>query len=160
FFFMVRRLVNAPTAAFATILFVCFDGLLVPPWMAASYTPWHSVPAITQALFFASVWLINARAQHGRFIYVLSVGSAIGLVFLAHTVPALILAAITAAVALVTQGVRVRTVAWVAGVAIVAALWALPFMLPLVMAYHMKIVNAAGSFIDPMFDPGKIPTRV
>jgi hypothetical protein len=160
FFLMVRRLVNAPAAAIAAILFVCFDGLLLPPWMAASYTPWHSVPAFTQALFFCSVWLISARVQHGRFIDALTIGSAIGLVFLAHTVPALILAAITAAAAVTTRGFRVATIVWLVVVAVVTTLWALPFVLPLVTTYHMKIVNASGSFIDPMFDPGHIPTRV
>jgi hypothetical protein len=160
FFLMVRRLVNAPAAAIATTLFVCFDGLLLPPWMAASYTPWTSVPALTQALFFCSVWLISARIQQARFIDALSIGSAIGIVFLAHTVPALILATITAAAALATHRMTMRTVAWIVAVGGVVVLWALPFLLPLVISYHLKIVHANGAFIDTLFDPGLFPKRV
>ncbi len=160
FFLMVRRLVNAPAAAIATTVFVCFDGLLLPPWMAASYTPWTSVPALTQALFFCSVWLISARIRQARFIDALSIGSAIGIVFLAHTVPALILAAVTAAAALATHRMTMRTIAWIAAVGGVVVLWALPFILPLVIHYHLKIVHANGAFIDTLFDPGLFPKRV
>jgi hypothetical protein len=160
FFLMVRRLINAPAAAIATTLFVCFDGLLLPPWMAATYTPWTSVPALTQALFFSSVWLISARIQHGRFIDAVSIGSATGIVFLAHTVPALILAAIIAAAALATQRAKLRTAAWVAVAGGVASLWALPFIVPLVISYHLKIVHANGAFMDDLFDPSRIPKRV
>jgi hypothetical protein len=160
FFLMCRRLVNAPAAAVATTVFVCFDGLLLPPWMAASYTPWTSVPALTQALFFCSVWLISARIERARFIDALSIGSAIGIVFLAHTVPALILAAIVAAAALATQRATLRTVAWIAAIGAVALCWALPFLLPLVISYHLKIVHANGGFIDDLFDPSRIPKRV
>jgi hypothetical protein len=160
FFLMVRRLIDTPAAAIATVLLVCFDGSLLPPWMAASYSPWHSVPALTQALFFCGVWLISARAQRGRFSDTLLIGSVIGIVFLAHTVPALILAAITAAAAVSTQGMRMRTGAWVGTAALIAVLWTLPFMLPLVTTYHLKILNAAGAFTDDLFDPTRIPKRI
>jgi hypothetical protein len=160
FFLMVRRLIDAPAAAIATVLLVCFDGSLLPPWMAASYSPWHSVPALTQALFFCGVWLISARTQRGRFGDALLIGSVIGVVFLAHTVPALILAAITAAAAVSAQGMRMRTGAWVGTAALIAVLWTLPFMLPLVTTYHLKILNAAGAFTDDLFDPTRIPKRI
>jgi hypothetical protein len=160
FFLMVRRLIDAPAAAIATVLLVCFDGMLLPPWMAASYSPWHSVPAITQALFFCGVWLISGRVQQGRSGDALLIGSVIGIVFLAHTVPALILAAIAATAAVWIHGMRARTVAWIGTAASAALLWTLPFMIPLVTTYHLKILNAAGTFTDPLFDPSRIPTRV
>ncbi|MFL6604092.1 MAG: hypothetical protein ACJ8R9_22570 [Steroidobacteraceae bacterium] len=160
FFLMVRRLIDAAAAAIATVLLVCFDGTLLPPWMAASYSPWHSVPALTQALFFCCVWLLSARAQRGRFGDAFLIGSMLGLVFLAHTVPALILAVITAAAAVSTQGMRMRTVAWVGTVALTAILWSLPFMMPLLTTYHLKILSPAGAFTDDLFDPSRIPKRV
>jgi hypothetical protein len=160
FFLMVRRLIDAAAAAIATVLLVCFDGTLLPPWMAASYSPWHSVPALTQALFFCSVWLVSARAQRARFSDALLIGSVIGLVFLAHTVPALVLAAITTAAALSAQGARMRTVGWIGTAAGTAVLWALPFVIPLVTIYHLTIVNAAGAFTDDLFDPTRIPKRI
>lgn len=160
FFMMVRRLIDAPSAAIATVLLVCFDGSLLPPWMAASYSPWHSVPALTQALFFCGVWLISARAHRGRFSDALLIGSVIGIVFLAHTVPALILVAITGAAAISTQGVRMRTVAWIGAAAMMSVLWAVPFMIPLITTYHLKILNSAGAFTDDLFDPTRIPKRI
>lgn len=160
FFLMVRRLIDAPAAAIATVVFVCFNGMLLPPWMTASYSPWHCVPALTQALFFCGVWLISARASYGRFIDAVGVGSFIGIVFLAHTVPALILAAIAAAAALSVQGARLRTAGWVATAAFTAALWAAPFLIPLISSYHLKILNAAGAYTDPLFDPTRLPKRV
>jgi hypothetical protein len=33
-------------------------------------------------------------------------------------------------------------------------------MIPLVITYHLKILNAAGAFTDPLFDSSRIPTRV
>jgi hypothetical protein len=160
FFLMVRSIFSAAVAALSTLVLVCFDGLLLPPWMAASYSPWHSVPAITQSLFFCGVWLINARTRPGRFRDAVGIGSIMGIVFLAHTVPALILAAIATAAAVSTQGLRVRTAVWIGVVAATAALWALPFMMPLITTYHLKILNAAGAIIDPLFDPTRIPTRL
>ena len=160
FFLMVRRLIDAPAAAVATALLVCFDGALLPPWMASSYSPWHSVPALTQSLFFCGVWLIAARTQQGRFADALSIGSAIGVVFLAHTVPALILAAIAVATALSMQGARLRTLAWIGAAALTALVWALPFMIPLLSTYHLKILNAAGAYTDDLFDPTRFPKRV
>jgi len=123
FFLMVRRLIDTAAAAIATVLLVCFDGALLPPWMAASYSPWHSVPALTQALFFVGVSLISVRTQRARFSDALLIGSVIGLVFLAHPVPALILAATTAAAAISTRGARMRTAAWVGTAALTAVLY-------------------------------------
>ncbi len=160
FFLMARRLVNSAAAAVATTVLVCFDGILLPPWMIASYSPWHSVPEITQALFFCGVWLVCERSGSGRLRDALWIGSIVGLVFLAHTVPALILAAIAAAAAFSAHGLRLRTLTWVGTAAATAALWAAPFLIPLITAYHLKIVNAAGSFTDPLFDPAHIPKRV
>jgi hypothetical protein len=42
----------------------------------------------------------------------------------------------------------------------VASLWALPFIVPLVISYHLKIVHANGAFMDDLFDPSRIPKRV
>lgn len=160
FFVMVRRLANAPAAALATTLMVCFNGTLLPPWMTASYSPWPSVPEITQALFFCGVWMIASRARAGRLIDAVWAGSIVGIVFLAHTIPALILAGITAASAASLWGAQARTVRWLGIAGVTAALWAAPFMVPLAMTYHLKILNAAGSFTDPLFDPHRVPVRV
>ncbi len=160
FFLMVRRLIDARAAAVATALLVCFNGMLLPPWMAASYSPWHSVPGITQALFFCGVWLIVTRARSGAIIDAFWIGSIVGVVFLAHTVPAVILAAITAVSAVSLQGPRIRTLGWIGIAAATAALWAAPFLIPLTTAYHLKILNAAGSYTDPLFDPTHFPRRI
>ncbi len=160
FFMAVRRLIDAPSAAIATTLLVCFDGLFLPPWMAATYSPWSSVPGFTQALFFATVWLIAARMPRATFLDAVAIGCMIGIVFLSHTVPALILVAILAAAVLASQPLDVRSLLWLATCGAVVALWALPFMLPLVTDYHLRILNPSGSFTDPLFDPSRLPRRL
>jgi len=152
FFWMSRGLVGAPAAVFGTTLLVVFNGLVLPPWVTAAYHPWSSVPILALGAFFFSVWLIKARVHSERAIDAVLIGSAIGLVFLAHTVPAVILAAMLAAAAAAVRGFTLRTVAWVALAGATAGVWSLPLLLPLLMSYRLHVVNTIpGSFIDPLF---------
>jgi hypothetical protein len=154
FFLMARRLIGPPAGAIATVWLVCANGLLLPPWVVATYTPWQSVPMLALALFFIGIILVHARVYTGLRRDAVLLGSAVGVTFLAHTVPAIILAAILATAALATQGLRWRTARWIAIAASVAALWSLPFLLPLLTAYHLHIANLApGGFTDITFDP-------
>jgi hypothetical protein len=80
------------------------------------------------------------------------IGSAIGLTFLAHTVPALILAAMLPVAVLTTREINMRTLGWIAIVAATALLWSLPLLLPLVVSYRLHILNPGpGALVDPLF---------
>jgi hypothetical protein len=141
FFWVVRRMLNAPAAALATVVLVCVNGAVLPPWDTITYSPWSSAPMFAAVLFFCSLWLLIGRIHLGRLLDALLIGSAIGITSLANPVPAAILATITAAAAVTTYGIRWRTLGWVALAAAVAFVWSLPFTLPLLVHYHLTIAN-------------------
>src|SRR5882757_399327 len=152
FFLMSRNLIGAPAAVFGTVLLVLVNGLVLPPWMSAAYHPWSSIPILALAGFFLSVWLIHARIRSQSVGDALLIGSAIGLTFLAHTVPALLLAAIVPVAALTAGGFEIKTLRWIAIVAVVTLFWTLPLLWPLLHAYRLHILNAGpGAIVDPLF---------
>ena len=118
FFLASRRLLaSAPAAAVGTAVFVVFNGAISAPWNAGGYTPWPFAPSIAQAVFFGAAWLIHARVASARWRDAVLIGVAIGLSFLAHAVPAVVLTAVVTAAGFAAQGLRLRTVAWLAAVA-------------------------------------------
>jgi hypothetical protein len=152
FFLMTRHLFGAVAAAAGTALFVFFNDLAVPSWISAAYHPWSSVPLLALGGFFFSVWLIHARIRSERLSDALLIGSAIGLTFLAHTVPALILAAIVPVAVLTVREFNLRTLGWTAVVAVTALMWSLPLLLPLLVSYRLHILNPGpGALVDPLF---------
>jgi hypothetical protein len=152
FFLMTRHLFGAVAAVAGTALFVFFNDLALPSWISAAYHPWSSVPLLALGGFFFSVWLINARIRSERLSDALLIGSAIGLTFLAHTVPALILAAIVPVAVLSIREFKLRTLGWTAVVAVTALMWSLPLLLPLLVSYRLHILNPGpGALVDPLF---------
>lgn len=152
FFLMARHLMGAIAAVVGTALLVFFNDLALPSWISAAYHPWSSVPLLALGGFFFSVWLIHARVQSESVLDALLIGSAIGLTFLAHTVPAVILAVILPVAVLTCRGVSARTLGWIAIVAIAAMVWSLPLLLPLLVSYRLHILNPGpGALVDPLF---------
>jgi hypothetical protein len=152
FFLLSRSLLGAPAAACGMALFVLFNGLEMPPWISAAYYPWSSIPILAMAGFFLALWLIHARIRSTQPRDVVLLGSAIGLVFLAHTVPAVILAAILPAAAIAARGLSFKTLGWIAGVGLVATLWSIPFLEPLLVSYRLHMLNLVpGAFTDNIF---------
>lgn len=152
FFLMTRHLFGAVAAAAGTALFVFFNDLALPSWISAAYHPWSSVPLLALGGFFFSVWLIHARIRSERLSDAMLIGSAIGLTFLAHTVPALILAAIVPVAVLTVREFNLRTLGWTAVVAVTALMWSLPLLLPLLVSYRLHILNPnPGAMVDPLF---------
>jgi hypothetical protein len=149
---MTRHLIGAVAAVAGTALLVFFNDLVLPPWISAAYHPWSSAPLLALGGFLFSVWLIHARIRSERLRDAILIGSAIGLTFLAHTVPALILAAILPVAVLTTREINVRTLGWIAMVAVTALVWSLPLLLPLVVSYRLHILNPGpGALVDPLF---------
>lgn len=155
FFLLGRRLVGLPAATFATFAFMLLNGLLIPPYSTATYAPWPYTPIIAQIFFYLSVFLIAARSETGRLLDAAAIGAAVGLTYLAHAVPGLILIPIVPTAAFVTQGFRLRTLVWLAVAGTIAAILALLFMAPLIIAYHLRVLNELTVQVDPgLFTPG------
>jgi hypothetical protein len=152
---MNRRVIGAWPGTAATAVFVLFDSVAMPSDAAAGYTPWTLTPALVWPLFFGSVWLIADRIPRLRITDAVLVGTALGLVFLAHTVPAVLLSGIAVAAALAMHDWGWRTWIWLTVVAAVELAWAAPFLLPLVAAYHLHIANSGpGAWMHPALSDG------
>jgi hypothetical protein len=154
FFFMAKRLLGSSQAAAASAtVYVLFNGAVSRPWMTGGYTPWPLTPSISQALFFASVWIILERGIPGvtwkKLLSAVMIGALIGLTLLAHLVPAVILTAIVTSVALGTDGFRARTFIWLAVVAAAEVATAAPYLAPILINYPAGVVNTGpGAWVD------------
>ena len=155
FYLMNRRLIGAWPAAAATSVLVLFDSAVMPGDATAGYTPWTLTPALSWPLFFGSIWLIADRLPRFRLINAVWIGAALGLVFVAHTVPAILLSAITAVTGITVGGLRPRTFVWLAVTALTQLALATPFLWPLITTYHLHIANPfPGAWVHPaLTDP-------
>jgi MFS family permease len=120
----------AVTALAAYLFFLCREDC----WACATYSPWLFTSTFAQGLFFSSVLAIGWAAKRRTEASAAIAGAAVGITFLAHTAPALILAAICAT----TLGGRRLLVAAVTGVIVSA-----PFLAAIVGRYHLHVVNRA-----------------
>jgi hypothetical protein len=155
FFLAARRMLGSTaSAAVALTVFVLFDSAVSRPQVTGGYTPWPLTPNISQSLFFLTLWLILARQGSRRWLDAAFVGGAIGVTFLAHPVPAIILTLVVAAVAFGVRGLHVQTVAWLAVVAVVQLAVMSPYLAPIALHYPGGIVHTKPSFwLDPLMAP-------
>ncbi len=154
FFWMNRALFGAWPAAVATAVMVLFNGGVMAGDEAAGYTPWTLTPALTWPLFFLGVGAIHRYAPALRFPAALGLGCLLGIIFLAHTVPAVLLSGIVTAVVLATSGLTVRGLAWLALAGGVELLFAVPFLGPLALEYRLHIANPVpGAWVHAVLSP-------
>ena len=147
FFLAARRLLSSTASAAAALtVFVLLDGAVGSPSVTGGYTPWPFTPNISQSLFFLTLWLILARQGSRRWLDAVIVGAAIGVTFLAHPVPAIILSLVVAAVAFGVRGLQVQTVAWLAVVAVVQLAVMSPYLAPIALHYPGGIVHSKPGF--------------
>jgi hypothetical protein len=151
FFAMARRLLGGAEAGVAACLaFVLWNGAFSTPWTAGGYSPWLSAPGIAQIPFFLSILLIHARVADGRLRDAMLIGGAIGLTFLAHVVPAVVLTVVVSATAFAVQGLRLRTVVWLAVVGAFELAVAIPYLLPMALLSPNGMVNPVpAEFVAP-----------
>lgn len=153
FFLAARRLIGSTaTAAAALTAFVLFDGALGgPPWVTGGYTPWPLVPNMSQFLFFLTLWLILSCQDSRRWLDAAFIGAAIGVTFLAHPVPAIILTVVVTAVAFAIRGFNLRTIRWLAVVAVVQLAVMSPYLAPIALHYPGGIVHSEpAQWLDPL----------
>jgi hypothetical protein len=155
FFLVARRLLGSNASAAAALsVFVLFDGAVGRPWVTGGYTPWPSIPSISLSFFFLSLWLILARQGSRRWLDAAFVGAAIGITFLAHPVPAIILTFVVTAVAFGLRGLRVEAISWLAVVAVVQLAVMSLYLAPIALHYPGGIVHSDPAvFLDPLMVP-------
>ena len=86
-----------------------------------------------------------ARVDAARWRDAAVIGVAIGVTFLAHVVPAVVLTGIVVAAAFTTQGVRPRTVGWLAIVAAAQVAAMSPYFVPVMLHYPGGAVHTGSS---------------
>jgi hypothetical protein len=142
FFGMVRQLFDPMVAATAVAIYALVDPAVSQPWITGGYTPWPLASNLAALLFFVGVWMIHRHGALRRWRDAALIGAVLGLSFLAHMVPALLLSAIVTAVALREGGLHPRTLTWLALVAAVEVTLSLPFLLPLWLRYGLRVANS------------------
>jgi hypothetical protein len=156
FYFMAKCLLGSSQAAAAsTTVYVLFNGAVTAPWMTGGYTPWPITPSISQAFFFASVWIILERGIPGttwkNLLGAVIIGVMIGLALLAHLIPAVILTGIVISVAFGTGGFRTGTLMWLAVVGVAELATAAPYLAPILINYPTGVVNRPNvDWVDPL----------
>lgn len=120
-------------AAFAALVgFLFFACRTEPALVCPTYSPWLFVATFAQGLFFLSLFAMVRAAERPTRVRAAVAGVLAGLTFLAHTGPAIVLAAI--ALFLLPRRVWVSTGA-------AAFLVASPFLYSIVWHYRLQVVN-------------------
>lgn len=148
FYVMVAVLSSRRVAVASLVAFVFLGHWDFPSWLAATYSPWLWACNLAQAFFYLAV-ACTVRAFRSRRLWVgLGAGALVGLTFLGHTAPALLLAGVVLAAALeaawsmraearALRAVVVLTLALCATAALVSS----PFWW-IIAGYGAKIRNA------------------
>ena len=152
FFLAARQLLGSTASGAAALtVFVLFDGAVGRPWVTGGYTPWPFIPNISQSIFFLTLWLILARRASRRWLDAVFIGAAIGCTFLAHPVPAIILTFVVTAVVFGVRGLQIRTIWWLAVVAVMQLAVMSPYLAPIAVHYPAGILHPKpGLWLDPL----------
>jgi hypothetical protein len=142
FFLFVERSFGRGAAAVATFHLVYVRDAASPPWMSPSYSPWLWSASFTTALFYAALLAYRTALRAPSSGAFARTGFLLGLAFLGHAAPALLLGAVMLAGA---AGARrhagsLRGHAVAAAVALVVAS---PFLWSIVGRYRLHVRNPA-----------------
>jgi hypothetical protein len=145
--FVNRRVALASTAAF---LFLTTP-FLYPSWASATYSPTLFPVIFVQTLFYLSLIVYRQAVRSGQCKWYGAAGILLGLTFLGHTAPALILGGIIVLYSLsqwfnmrkhhATRREMIQLVANLFLLLIVAIMVSLPFLYTIVGRYHLHILN-------------------
>jgi hypothetical protein len=128
----------------ALVIFVFVTPGRLPGLLCATYSPWPFGAQLAQAPFFlglAALVKAQARPQLRRFVLA---GGLLGLTFLAHTAPALVLGAVAATVVAwgpLAGARRRQRFGWLAALLATAVVVASPFLWSIVVRYRLRVVN-------------------
>ena len=150
FYLLIWYLTDAWIALAALLSFLFFLPQDRPSFVSASYSPWLLAPHLSQALFYTTIlaWIVHLRGASLR--SALAAGFLLGLTFLGHTAPAVLLGTIMVITAGLTARRKLRagerasalTHAYHLGLALLVAFMAsLPFTVSILFRYHLHVVN-------------------
>ncbi|HEY7171213.1 MAG TPA: hypothetical protein VH417_10235 [Vicinamibacterales bacterium] len=145
-FLIIALVFDLVTAVAGTAAFVFIIGAAFPFYYAATYSPWFGPENFGQALFYLGL-LVALTAFEREFAIgrALVLGVALGLTFLTHTAPALVLGCCMVALAFWqgrTSGRWRDAAGTLFGALAVAFAVSLPFGIQILFHYRLKVVNA------------------
>lgn len=149
FYLLARRLFSGWAALFSLIAFLFIVACNAPTLTQASYSPWVWPVLFAQGLFYLAfrAWLV--ALDKATTIAAVATGVWLGLTFLAHPAPAVLLAVtftlVTAFRALTAPTSRAADVRRLLTVGAVSALVCAPFLLPLIARYGLHTENSLPS---------------
>ena len=147
---LLLRLLGRTPALYALLayLFSSFGRDFPPPY-AATYAPWLYASYLAQVPFYAGLAALAEALRRDRLVWYAATGALLGLTFLAHTFPALLLGG---SLLLAPAGAfrnakgahdarRLHACAGFALALAVAFATSLPFTLTILLRYHLAVVN-------------------
>lgn len=148
FYALVRSTSGHVVAAAAVLAYIYATPRGTQAWHTATYSPWLFAATFAQPLFYSTLLAISAMWRRTTGWSLVVVGIGLGLTFLTHTAPAVLLGLVLALGGLVRvePGIggpsRVRTAALEVGIpAAVAIIVALPFLVPIALEYQFRVQN-------------------
>jgi len=151
FFVMTGVLFDWWVAAAALFAFLFLHPGNERPFAYATYSPWLYASGFAQGLFYAGVLIARSIRRSGRALTHAAAGLWLGLTFLAHTAPALLLGGllVVGAVWPRGEGPSDATRRWVlsirnlALILLAAGIVSLPLLWSVVGRYHLRVLNHA-----------------
>jgi hypothetical protein len=137
-----------------------------PPWSTPTYSPWLFPANFGTAFFYLGLLVSWMAIRRNRFFWWMAAGATLGVTFLVHTAPALILGTSTM-VGILSSGTTDAKGWWkrrLLGVSLVigtALLVAAPLVWSIVVHYHLRILNPApNNWVWDAIDLGHLPSVV
>ena len=142
FFVLARRLFGGRRATLSLLAFLFLTCGDWPNWAAATYSPWLMPMGFAQGLFYLALARLVSAPDRGRGPRDAAIAGAwLGLVFLAHTAPAILFGAI--AVGWMGGGGESRRGRWPAIALLLATAFvvSLPLSGTILFHYHLRTLN-------------------
>jgi hypothetical protein len=144
FWVLVRVLFGSGTAVAAVFTFLFLPPRSLPGWSTAGYWPWLFSGVFTQAVFYISLLAADSAGRSMRFSRWLLAGVALGVVFLGHTAPALLVGGVLVltAAGMWRRGCPAhRAALMLASSLLVALCVSLPTVLAVGVRYRFAVAN-------------------
>ena len=146
FVLMARKLMPAWAAVAALGAYLFLGNPLVPSWFQATYSPWAWPMDFAQGFFYLTMAAYVRALETRRVFWEIATGMLLGLTFLAHTAPTLIVVALLTSMTLFAgRGERLVAIRRYAIIGFVSLFVASPYLLPLVINYKLNVLNRAPS---------------
>ena len=151
FYLLVFVLFNRPIALAASAAFLFAPIGEAPSWAAASYSPWLFSQNFAQGFFYLTLAVFSKALKPRSFRWYFGCGLLLGLTFLGHTGPAVLLGAIMVVTAVISwfrrsprdlkSFVRSTEVRGLFVIFVVAFVVSLPFTFSILFHYRLHIQN-------------------